>query len=112
MVPQERRFEEYVDASGVSPFRRWFDGQDFRVRAKVSTILARVAQGNDGSIKSVGSGVCEMRIDWGPGYRVYFGFDGPALIVLLVGGSKQRQDQGIAAAKQMWANYKLRKKKE
>jgi putative addiction module killer protein len=72
-------------------------------------VMARVEQGNDGPVKGVGGGVCEMRVDWGPGYRVYFGFDGATLIVLLAGGSKQRQDRDIERAKAMWQDYKARK---
>jgi putative addiction module killer protein len=112
MIPNQRRSKEYVDAHGFSPFRRWFERQDFRVRAKVSITISRVERGNDGSIKSAGDGLCEMRIDWGPGYRVYFGFDGPTLVILLGGGTKQRQDSDVAAAKVMWADYKRRKKRD
>ena len=112
MIPNERRSEEYVGAKGVSPFCRWFEKQDFRVRAKVSIAISRVEQGNDGLIKSVGNGLCEIRIDWGPGYRIYFGFDGPTLVILLGGGTKRRQDSDIAAAKAMWTDYKRRKKSD
>lgn len=115
MIPNPRNSEEYLDAQGLSPFRRWFERQNFQVRAKVAITISRVEQGNDGSIKRVGDGLCEMRIDWGPGYRVYrvyFGFDGPTLVILLGGGTKQRQDSDIAAAKAMWADYKRRKKRD
>ena len=112
MIPNPRNSEECLDAQGLSPFRRWFEKQDFRVRAKVAITISRVEQGNDGSIKSVGDGLCEMRIDWGPGYRVYFGFDGPTLVILLGGGTKQRQDRDIATAKVMWADYKRRTKRD
>ena len=112
MLPSIRRSKEYVDALGVSIFRRWFDRQNAQARVKLSIALARVEQGNDGTIKSVGSGVCEIRVDWGPGYRVYFGFDGAALIILLAGGVKQRQDRDIAEAKALWLDYKRRKTKD
>ena len=58
----------------------------------------------------MGDGVQELKIDYGPGYRVYFGFDGSTLIILLAGGTKQRQDRDITEAKAMWAEYKRRKK--
>ena len=63
-------------------------------------------------VTGVGAGVFERTIDWGPGYRVYFGKDGDDLILLLGGGSKKGQTNDIAAAKERWANYKKRKKQE
>jgi len=66
--------------------------------------------GNFGDVKSVGEGVFERRIDWEPGYRIYFGRDGFELVVLVGGGTKSRQDADIARAKRLWAEYKLRKK--
>jgi putative addiction module killer protein len=110
MIPTERVLEEYLDGQERSPFRRWLEALDPKARAKVTVAVSRVEQGNDSAIKSVGNGVCEIRIDWGPGYRVYFGFDGATLIILLAGGSKQRQNRDIAEAKAMWADYKRRKK--
>jgi putative addiction module killer protein len=65
--------------------------------------------GNLSNTKGVGSGVMECRIDFGPGYRVYFGRDGEVLIILLGGGTKQRQQQDIATAQARWADYKRRK---
>lgn len=64
------------------------------------------------NIKGVGSGVFECRIDFGPGYRVYFGKDGERLIVLVGGGTKKRQSKDIAIAHERWSDYKLRKKQE
>jgi putative addiction module killer protein len=61
-------------------------------------------------VKPVGEGVSERRIDFGPGYRVYFGQDGQRLVILLVGGTKQRQQRDIAQAKAYWQDYKQRKK--
>jgi putative addiction module killer protein len=60
--------------------------------------------------KTIGEGVLEYRIDWGPGYRVYFGRDGDTLVILLTGGTKQRQQRDIAQAKELWADYKRRRK--
>lgn len=70
---------EYLDAHGKSPFRTWFDGLDAMAAAKVTVSLARMEQGNLSNAKGVGGGVLEYRIDFGPGYRVYFGRDGDAL---------------------------------
>lgn len=70
----------------------------------------RLGEGNLSRVKSVGEGVLECRIDWGPGYRVYFGRDGGMLVILLTGGSKKRQPQDIERAKSLWSDYKRRRK--
>jgi putative addiction module killer protein len=70
------------------------------------------AAGNFSGAKTVGAGVSELRLDFGPGYRVYFGNDGERLVILLVGGSKKRQQADIAAAHVFWADYKNRKNKK
>ncbi|MGB5568097.1 MAG: type II toxin-antitoxin system RelE/ParE family toxin [Sedimenticolaceae bacterium] len=62
------------------------------------------------NVKGVGSGGYEYRIDFGPGYRIYFGKDGDRLVILLAGGTKKRHDTDIAAAKGHWRNYKRRKR--
>jgi len=68
--------------------------------------------GNLSNVKGVGGGVLEYRIDWGPGDRVYLGRDGARLVILLAGGTKRRQQRDIAAAQEMWADYKRRRKQE
>ena len=103
---------EYLDDSGHSPFGRWFDGLDSTAAAKVTTALARVEQGNFSNVKGVGAGVFEYRIDFGPGYRVYFGKDGDTLVIMVGGGTKKRQAQDIAVAQERWGDYKQRKTKE
>ena len=67
--------------------------------------LTRMGNGNFSNVKGVGQGVFENRIDFGPGYRIYFGLDGSELVVLLIGGSKKTQRQDIETAKQYWRNY-------
>jgi putative addiction module killer protein len=99
----------YLAADGRSPFEVWFSGLDAAAAAKVAVALARLEQGNSSSAKPVGEGVLEYRIDWGPGYRVYFGRDGAVLVILLTGGTKRRQQRDIEAAKALWADYKRRK---
>jgi putative addiction module killer protein len=79
---------EYLDSRGRSAFGKWFDKLDARAAAKVATALLRLEQGNFSSAKGVGAGVFESRIDFGPGYRVYFGKDGDTLVILLGGGTK------------------------
>ncbi len=69
-------------------------------------------QGNLSGAKGIGAGVSERRIDFGPGYRVYFGKDGDTLIILLGGGTKKRQQKDIEAAQDFWREYKLRKRQE
>ena len=70
--------------------------------------MQRMTAGNLSDTKSVGYGVLERRIDWGPGYRMYFGRDGSTIIILLGGGTKRRQQDDIAAAQARWADYKRR----
>jgi putative addiction module killer protein len=103
---------EYLDRAGHSPFSSWFDGLNQEAAAKVSAALARMQQGNLSNARGVGAGVLEYRIDFGPGYRIYFGKDGDRLVILLGGGTKKRQQEGIAAAQASWRDYKQRKGKE
>ena len=103
---------EYIDHRGHSPFGRWFDGLDANAAARVRTSLARMETGNLSSVRGVGSGVLERRIHAGPGYRVYFGRDGDTLIVLLGGGTKERQQRDIEDARDLWREYRRRKHQE
>ena len=102
------RIEEYVWA-GRSPFRRWFDGLDAQAAAGVTVALERLADGNVSNVKSIGEGVAELKINRGPGYRVYFGWDGDTLVILLGGGTKRRQSRDIEVALGRWRDYKARK---
>ncbi len=101
----------YLTPAARSPFEEWFNDLDAAAAAKVSVALARLEQGNLSNAKGVGEGVFEYRIDWGPGYRVYFGRDGDVLVVLLTGGTKKRQQRDIEAARASWADYKQRRPK-
>jgi putative addiction module killer protein len=100
----------YLNAEGGCPFEDWFAGLDSQAAAKVTTAIVRVQEGNLSQLKAVGEGVSEIKIDWGPGYRVYFGRDGNTVVILLKGGSKKRQDDDIKAAKLIWKDYKRRRK--
>jgi len=104
------KLAEYLDHPGQSPFAAWFGSLDAQAAAKVTVSLARIERGNLSNVKSVGAGVLEYRIDWGPGYRIYFGKDGDQLVILLAGGTKRRQQRDIEQAQQRWADYKQRKK--
>jgi putative addiction module killer protein len=103
---------EYLDAAGDSPYRDWFESLNAQGAAKVTVALTRIELGSLSNVKGVGAGVQEFRIDFGPGYRVYFGRDGDRLVILLAGGTKSRQQRDIATAQKRWADYKKRKKVE
>jgi putative addiction module killer protein len=103
---------EYTTPDGSSPFARWFDQLNAEAAAKVAVALTRMQQCNLSNVKAVASGVHEYRIEFGPGYRVYFGRDGPLLIILLGGGTKKRQQSDIRRALELWTAYKIRKRKE
>jgi putative addiction module killer protein len=109
MLPLSAVIEEYLDDRGESPFAAWFEALDAIAAAKVTVALSRLERGAVSNVKGVGEGVLEFRIDFGPGYRVYFGRDGDRLVILLAGGTKRRQAQDIAAAKARWSDYKARK---
>jgi putative addiction module killer protein len=100
---------EYQDLAGRNKFRVWFDGLEIAAAVKVTTALERLTQGNKSSLKALGKGVSEYRLDWGPGYRIYLGQDGDTLVILLGGGTKQSQDRDIENAKAAWREYKQRK---
>jgi putative addiction module killer protein len=105
------RIESYITVDGIEPFTRWFNKLNAIAAAKVSTALYRMELGNYSNVKSLGEGVFEYKIDFGPGYRVYFGQDGEELVILVGGGSKKQQDKDIKMAKQYWQEYKLAKKR-
>lgn len=105
------RIEEYI-SDGQNPFRRWFDDLDAQAAAVVTIAIERLAEGNTSNVKSIGEGAAELRINRGPGYRVYFGWDGKVLIILLGGGTKRRQQDDIEAALRRWRDYKQRKRDE
>jgi|HubBroStandDraft_6_1064221.scaffolds.fasta_scaffold1242933_2 putative addiction module killer protein len=103
---------EYLDRTGRSPFADWSDRLHREAAAKVAAALARIQQGNFSNAKGVGAGVYEYRIDFGPGYRIYFGKDGETLVILVGGGTKKRQQKDISLAVDRWKDYALRKKQQ
>lgn len=103
--------KEYVDETGKSPFTVWHDRLDAGAAVKVSTALYRLEQGNFSNIKGIGGGLFEYKIDFGPGYRIYFGKDGESIVIILGGGKKKRQQQDINTAKAYWQDYKARKRR-
>ncbi len=103
---------EYLQADGRSPYAKWFHGLNAQAAAKIIAALVRIEHGNLSSTKSVGGGVIESKIDFGPGYRIYFGKERERLVILLGGGTKKGQSKDIKKAKDLWQEYKRRKKEE
>jgi len=106
-----RRVIEYI-REGYSPFARWFSTLDAPAAAKVAVAVYRLEQGNVSNVKSVGKGVSEYKIDFGPGYRIYFGQEGDELVILLGGGAKKTQDKDIQIAQTLWTEYKQDKSRK
>ena len=97
---------EFADERGRSPFAVWFNALDATAAAKVTVALTRLGSGNTSNIKGVGAGVFELKVNFGPGYRVYFGKDGSDIVILLGGGTKKRQQRDIEVARAHWRTYK------
>ena len=105
-----RTLEMYQDEDGRQPFIQWYMAiRDHRTKVRIERRLDRVQTGNFGDHRSVGEGVFELRMFFGPGYRVYFAEDGDTVVVLLCGGDKSSQDEDIKRAKAYWKNYEERK---
>ena|SRR5688572_13144360 len=96
---------EFLDDSGRSPFRQWLVALDLVTRARVQARVLRFETGNLGDHKQLGEGVWEARLDFGPGYRIYFGRSGRDLVLLLLGGDKGSQVKDIKQAKTFWATF-------
>jgi putative addiction module killer protein len=103
------RVEEYVREDGTVPFKDWFERLDSQAAAKVATAVTRLSLGNASNVKWF-SGIGELKVDWGPGYRVYLAKDAEMLVLLFCGGTKKRQQADIATALTLHGEYKARKK--
>lgn len=104
-----RDIQIYVTEGGRTPFSEWLASlRDTKARAKIRVRLDRVSLGNLGDCHGVGDGVQELRIDYGPGYRVYFGQLGSTIVLLLCGGNKSTQANDIEQAKHYWNEYRRR----
>ncbi len=101
-----KEIEIYLTEKGKAPFSDWLESlSDIRARAKIRMRLDRLRLGNFGDSKSVGDGVFELRVDFGPGYRVYYGLVGVQIVLLLCGGDKSSQKKDIRLAKNYWKNF-------
>jgi putative addiction module killer protein len=99
------RIIEYIE-DGDSPFAEWFNRLDPVMAARIDRYVRRLEAGNFGAAKFLCGGVFELRLDFGPGYRVYYGREGKDVVILLGGGDKRRQASDIAAAVERWKRYK------
>ena len=105
MEPVPRTARNYKNAADKSPFREWIRREDGDVRGRVNARIRRIEEnGNYGDCEPVGDGVFELRLDFGPGYRVYFGIDAGE-IILLGGGDKSTQTHDIKMSKECWEDY-------
>ena len=98
----------YVRSDGNCPVAEWFATLAPAIQMRVSKAIAKVECGNFGNCRSItgGEGVCEIRMDFGPGYRLYYGIDGATIILLLCGGDKSTQRRDIEKAKEYWREYR------
>jgi putative addiction module killer protein len=101
---------EYVDQNGNCPFRDWFDSLDSVPAARVAVYLERVVQGNYSNVAPIGFALSEIKLDFGPGYRIYFGKENDFILLLLGGSSKKDQKKAIDRAKKLWEEHLAVKK--
>lgn len=107
MAAQPREIQRYVTPEGKIPFDEWFFSlRESKTQTIIDKRLDRVSLGNLGDHRSVGEGVFELRIDYGPGYRIYFGQIGSTIVLLLCGGDKSTQAQDIRKSIEYWTNYR------
>jgi putative addiction module killer protein len=108
-MPNEQEVGVYARSDGREPFTQWLRGlRDGQTRNRIRQRIARVRLGNFGDARSVGAGVHELRVQFGPGFRVYFGREDNAVVILLCGGDKSTQAQDIERAHDYWRDYRSR----
>jgi len=104
--------KHYVDSQGKDPYQEWFDDlKDLKAQARISARVLRLQMGLFGDGRAVGDGVWELKIDWGPGYRVYYAIDGGKVVVLCEGGDKRTQQTDIRRAIRRWQEWQVRRDK-
>ena len=106
------RIVAYQFEDGTSPFQKWFDRLTAPGAFEVTDAVRRLEAGNRSNVRSVGDGVHEIRINFGPGYRVYFGSANQGEFFVLLGGSKRRQQKDMDEAKRLWVEHKKRRRKK
>ncbi len=107
MEVQPKEIQRYTTPDGKVPFSEWLDSlRDLKAKFKIDGRLDRVQEGNLGDYRVLGEGVCELRINYGPGYRVYFGQVEETIVLLLIGGDKSTQEQDIRKAQKYWTDYR------
>jgi putative addiction module killer protein len=107
MTTQPKEIRQYTKSGGEVPFDKWFGSlRDIRAQARIEQRLDRLESGNIGDCKPVGDGIYELRIDYGGGYRIYFGQIGAVVILLLCGGDKSTQNRDIRKAKDYWQDFR------
>jgi putative addiction module killer protein len=107
---QPYRVSEYLTENGRSPFRDWLESLNLHFRARIQARIFRFESGNLGDYKALGENLFEARLDFGPGFRVYFGIHSGRLILLLLGGDKKSQRHDIQKARTLWIEYLKGKK--
>jgi len=106
METTERIIHEYITQQGNNPFRDWFNSlKDVRAQVQIDVRIGRIRLGNLGDAKSVGKGVYELRIQVGPGYRIYYGLEGSKIVLLLCAGDKSSQKKDIKKAHVFWQEF-------
>lgn len=112
-IVEPKQVEIYETENGDVPYENWLDGlRDNATRGRIEAQIGKLRLGNFGRCKPVGEGVGELILDFGPGYRVYFGQVGAVIVLLLCGGDKSTQGGDIAIAKKYWIDYQARSRKE
>ena len=113
MLPvKPREAWNFVRADRSNPYVEWFESlSDIKTQVRIDRRIARLEDGNWGDYRLLGGGLVEARIDYGPGWRIYFGVAEPALVVLLLGGTKRTQDRDIEKARALWREYETTRKK-
>ena len=106
-----KEVKEYLAENGRSPFREWIVSlKDMKTRAGIRMRVNRLRLGSFGDCRFLGNGVYELKIDFGPGYRIYLGRESDVILILLCGGDKKTQKKDIVKAKQLWQDYVRRRK--
>ncbi len=112
-IVEPKQIVFYADEDGSEPFQVWLDElRDTQGRRRIIKRLFRIQQGNYGDVEPIGEGLSELRLFFGPGYRVYFGEDSGNIVVILCGGDKGSQDRDIENAKAYWQEYQTNAKTE